>query len=270
MDSGFSLDGRVAVVTGALGLLGARHCAALARAGAHVVIADLDGEAAALAGRALAETWGRRAIGVALDVGDPASVRRLRAVVLEAFGGVDVLVNNAAVNEKVEDAAAGPIGFEDYPLEQWERAFRVNVTGAFLCCQALGAEMAQRGRGSIVNVASTYALVGPDQALYRGPDGRQTFIKSAAYPASKAALLGLTRHLASYWGRAGVRVNALCPGGVENGQEPGFVRRYGERTPLGRMAQPSDYEGAVVFLAGDASRYMTGAALVVDGGWTAW
>jgi NAD(P)-dependent dehydrogenase (short-subunit alcohol dehydrogenase family) len=296
----FSLAGRVAVVTGAAGLLGRRHCRALAAAGARVVATDLDAgaceavlrELAAAAGSAgtgggpaaagSAGTGGGpaaaaasalpEALAWAADITRPESVAALRDAVLGRFGAIDVLVNNAALNEKVESPLAGGevLRFENFPLALWEDSLKVNVTGTFLCCQLLGGEMARRGAGSIVNIASTYAVVAPDQALYRQPDGTQTFFKSAAYPTTKGAVLALTRFLAAYWGRAGVRVNALSPGGVENGQDAGFVARYAARTPLGRMADPSDYEGALVFLASDASRYMTGANLVVDGGWTIW
>ncbi|HUL79024.1 MAG TPA: SDR family oxidoreductase [Vicinamibacteria bacterium] len=267
----FSLEGRVAVVTGALGLLGRHHCAALAGAGAAVVATDVDLRGCVeLAGR-LAAAHGQPSLGHGADITVPESVRALCNAVLDRLGRVDVLVNNAAVNEKVEDPGTGaPLTFEDYPLDEWERSLRVNVTGTFLCCQAFGAEMARTGRGSIVNIASTYGIVAPDQSLYRRPDGTQAFFKSAAYPATKGAVLALTRYLAAYWGGKGVRVNALSPGGVDNGQDPTFMARYAERTPLGRMADASDYEGAIIYLASDASAYVTGANLVVDGGWTAW
>ncbi len=269
---GFSLAGRVAVVTGAAGLLGRRHCAALAAAGARVVATDLDEAACAAVVREIGGRGEGGALPWAADITRPESVAALRDAVLERCGAIDVLVNNAALNEKVESplASGEVLRFENFPLALWEDSLRVNVTGTFLCCQLLGAEMARRGAGSIVNIASTYAMVAPDQSLYRQPDGTQTFFKSAAYPTTKGAVLALTRFLAAYWGGAGVRVNALSPGGVENGQDAGFVARYAARTPLGRMADPSDYEGALVFLASDASRYMTGANLVVDGGWTAW
>jgi NAD(P)-dependent dehydrogenase (short-subunit alcohol dehydrogenase family) len=270
----FSLAGRVAVVTGAAGLLGRRHAAALARAGAHVVAADLAGapaEAAAELAAGLARSHAREMLAVPLDVTSPESVAALRDAVLARFGRLDVLVNNAALDEKVEGPGQGELlRVESHPLALWEASLRVNVTGTFLCCQALGGEMARQGGGAIVNLGSTYGVVAPDPALYRRADGTQVFWKSAAYPTAKGAVLALTRHLAAYWGSAGVRVNALSPGGVFNGQEAEFVARYAARTPLGRMADPGDYEGALVFLASDASRYMTGANLIVDGGWTAW
>lgn len=266
------LHGKVAIVTGALGLLGQEHGAALAGAGADVVVSDLDAEACHEFARKLASAYGVAALGVGTDVSSPASVDALRDRVIEQFGRADVLVNNAAIDDKFEtpNLAAELSRFEHYPVELWQRMLDVNLTGTFLCCQRVGATMAARGRGAIINVASTYGVVAPQQQIYRKPDGSQQFWKSAAYPASKGAVLALTRFLASYWGGAGVRVNALSPGGVDNGQDESFQRAYAERTPLGRMARRSDYRGAVVFLASDAAAYMTGANLIIDGGWTAW
>jgi NAD(P)-dependent dehydrogenase (short-subunit alcohol dehydrogenase family) len=264
----FSLRGRTAVVTGASGLLGQQHVRALAAAGANVVVTDLD----AAVCEEIEATLPTPAIGCALDVTKPESIQKALLQTLERFGQVDVLVNNAAVNDRFESPtlAAEQSRFENYPLAMWQHALAVNLTGVFLCCQIFGAEMARRGRGSIINIASTYGLVGPDQSLYQQADGSQTFYKSPAYPATKGAIVNFTRFLAAYWGQAGVRVNTLSPGGVENGQEATFIQNYARRTPLGRMAQPVDYQGAIVFLASDASAYMTGANLVVDGGWTAW
>lgn len=268
MSDSFSLSGKVAIVTGALGLLGRQHVLALAEAGANVAVCDLDEAGCA----ELAAGLPVPGMGLSLDVTDPASVAAVRDRLLDHFGQIDVLVNNAAINEKFEDAsaAAEQSKFENFPLSIWQQMLDVNVTGVFLCAQVFGAEMARQGKGSIINVASTYGIVAPNQDLYRRPDGSQPFFKSPAYPTTKGAVISFTRFLAAYWGEAGVRVNTLSPGGVENGQEAYFIEQYAQRTPLKRMAQPDDYRGAVVFLASDASAYMSGANLVVDGGWTAW
>ncbi|HYF03838.1 MAG TPA: SDR family oxidoreductase [Patescibacteria group bacterium] len=264
----FSLDGKVAVVTGALGLIGKEHCRALSNAGASVVVADRD-EAKC---NEFARTLQGQTLAKGVDITNEDSVRELRDAVLKEFFKIDVLVNNAAINDMVENPNADPevSKFENYPLELWKKVLDVNVTGMYLCSQILGTEMARQKSGSIINIASTYGIVAPDQSIYRRPDGSQPFFKSPAYPTTKGAVINFTRFLAAYWGSAGVRVNTLSPGGVENGQDEYFIQNYSKKTPLGRMAKPTDYKGAIVFLASDASSYMTGANLVVDGGWTAW
>ncbi|HXB94394.1 MAG TPA: SDR family oxidoreductase [Puia sp.] len=263
----FSLENKVAVVTGACGLLGTQHCEALSSAGATVVAADLD-EAACLK---LAGRLGAGHLGIGMDVTDVTSLQAARERILKAFGHIDVLVNNAAINDMFENPllAGRQSMFEHYPLEMWDRSWKVNVSGVFLTSQVLGGVMAGQGSGSIINIASTYGIVAPDQTIYRNEAGEQSFYKSPSYPVTKAAVIGFTKFLAAYWGSKGVRVNALSPGGVENQQDPFFRNNYSRKTLLGRMAAPSDYKGAIVFLASDASAYMTGANLVVDGGWTA-
>jgi len=268
MDQLFSLKGKTAIVTGATGLLGQQHCLALAGAGANLVLADLNRESC----QALADQLPHGPhLALSLDVTKPTSLETGKEIILHHFGTIDVLVNNAAVNDMFENPAlaAEQSKFENYPLNSWLRSLEVNVTGVFLASQIFGKTMAEQGGGSIINIASTYGMVGPDQSLYRMPDGTQAFYKSPAYPVTKGAVLNFTRYLAAYWGKSGVRVNSLSPGGVENGQEDWFIQNYGARTALGRMARPQDYHGALVFLASDASAYMTGANLVVDGGWTA-
>jgi NAD(P)-dependent dehydrogenase (short-subunit alcohol dehydrogenase family) len=264
----FSLDGKVAVVTGALGLLGRHHCRALAEAGANVVVGDLDGQQSQL----FAGTLPAASLGVGLDVRSRQAIQAALESTLDRFGRVDVLVNNAAINDMFESPAlaAEQSKFENYPVEMWQQSLAVNVTGVFLCAQVFGAHMARQGQGSIINIASTYGVVAPDQSLYRTPAGEQKFFKSPAYPTTKGAVIAFTKYLAAYWGDSGVRVNTLSPGGVKNGQEAHFIDRYAAKTPLKRMAEPTDYKGAIVFLASEASRYMTGANLVVDGGWTTW
>ena len=263
----FSLKNKTAIVTGALGLIGKKHCEALANAGANVVVADVNGEKS----KEFAAILGSNHLGIGVDVTNEASLKAAKDEILAKYGSIDVLVNNAAINDMFENPAmaAELSAFENYPLDAFQKSLDVNITGVFLCSQVFGTVMANQESGSIINVASTYGMVGPDQSIYRNECGEQTFYKSAAYPVTKGAVINFTRFLAAYWGNKGVRVNTLSPGGVENSQNEFFVQNYSAKTLLGRMAQSTDYQGAVVFLASDASAYMTGANLVVDGGWTA-
>lgn len=263
----FSLKDKVAIVTGACGLIGKKHCEALASAGANVIVADVNESST----KQLAASLGDRHLPVSFDVTNESDVREACAKILAKYGKIDVLVNNAAINDMFENPAmaAEKSKFENYPVDMFRKSLEVNITGVFLCSQVFGTVMAEAGKGSIINVASTYGMVGPDQSIYINPEGTQAFYKSAAYPATKGAIINFSRFLAAYWGKQGVRVNTLSPGGVENGQDAWFVHNYSAKTLLGRMARPDDYMGAIVFLASDESAYMTGANLVVDGGWTA-
>ena len=269
MSNMFHLSGKTAIVTGATGLIGQNHCKALADAGANVIVADLNIEKCNDVVSRLPNKDSHMAI--CFDITDEQDVQNARNEILARYDSIDILVNNAAINDMFENPAlAGEQSmFENYPVEMFRKSLEANVTGTFLCCQVFGSEMAKRGNGSIINIASTYGMVGPDQSIYKDKDGKQMFYKSAAYPATKGAVINFTRFLAAYWGKNGVRVNTLSPGGVENSQDDFFVQNYAAKTPLHRMAKPTDYMGAIVFLASNASAYMTGANLVVDGGWTA-
>jgi NAD(P)-dependent dehydrogenase (short-subunit alcohol dehydrogenase family) len=269
----FDLTGRVSVVTGGLGLLGRQFCRTLAGAGSAVVIVDIDGQKTAALSEEM-EKEGYRVLGSKTDITHPAAVQSMVRSTLKTFGRLDVLVNSAALDPKFDPAAqagqATPLGsFEYYPVESWKQALDVNLTGMFLCCQAAVRPMLEQGRGVIINICSTYGLVGPDQRLYQR-EGRQSSFKPVYYSVTKAGVLGLTRYLAAYYAGRNIRVNALSPGGVFHGHEPEFLKAYSARTVLGRMAEPGEMNGALLFLASDASSYMTGANLVVDGGWTAW
>lgn len=267
----FDITDRVAVVTGGAGLLGRSHAAALASAGANVVLGDIRMEAAEEAAAQISTEPGRECVPLHLDVADPQSVRAMVKSTLERFGKIDILVNNAALNPKFDPDHAGDHSnsFEEFPFEDWERAMDVNVTGMFLCAQAVAPTMVAAGSGVIVNISSTYGLVGPDQRLY-AREGEPQQYKPVTYSVAKAAALGLTRYLATYFAGKGIRVNTLTPGGVFADHDDEFVKRYSAKTVLGRMAEKEEISSALLFLVSDASSYMTGANLVVDGGWTAW
>ncbi len=269
----FDLTGRVAVLTGGAGMLGRQYTRTLLEAGAKVVVADVNADqAAAAANEAVAAVRGE-AIGWGVDVRRKAEVEAMVAAVEDRFGRIDMLINNAAIDPKFDLAVAAKQAntFEDYPLELWQQSLDVNLTGAFLCSQAMGKVMVRQRRGVVVNISSTYGVVAPDQRLYKHMgEKEQKLFKPAPYAVTKAGIAHLTRYLAAYWGDKGIRVNTLTPGGVFNSQDDEFVTKYSARTPLGRMAEQNEMNGAMLFLVSDASSYMTGANLVVDGGWTAW
>jgi 2-deoxy-D-gluconate 3-dehydrogenase len=273
----FDLHGKVAIVTGGPGLLGREFCRTLADAGASVVVADINAAAVNALTTSLIES-GYHCLGVATDVTQPESVHALVSETLSTFGRLDILVNSAAMDPKfdpeaiTEMAKRGAVSgaFEDYPLDLWRSALDVNLTGMFLCCQAAVKPMLAQGKvGSIINICSTYGLVAPDQRIYQR-DGRQSSYKPVYYPVTKAGVLGLTRYLAAYYAGTDIRVNALTPGGIYNNHDEVFLKAYSARTVMGRMADKTEMNGALLFLASDASSYMTGSNLVVDGGWTAW
>jgi NAD(P)-dependent dehydrogenase (short-subunit alcohol dehydrogenase family) len=259
----FSVADRVVVITGGSGQLGRQFTSALTARGARVVVLDLQPPSDV--------ATGDRVLFVRADVRQRESLEAALARIAETWEVPHALINNAALDSPPGSPASENGPFEDFPLGSWQRALDVNLTGAFLACQVFGGAMAQAGRGSIINVSSIYGVVSPDQRLYdyRRTAG-DTFFKPVAYSASKSGLLNLTRYLATYWADRSVRVNTLTLGGVFNGQDERFLKGYAARVPLGRMAQAAEYEGPVLFLVSDASSYMTGSNLVVDGGWTAW
>jgi NAD(P)-dependent dehydrogenase (short-subunit alcohol dehydrogenase family) len=265
----FDLSGRVALITGGAGLLGLSHARAIHEAGGIPILLDVvETDPRRLSERAQFDVEYLRC-----DITREGDVKSVLSTVVSKFGRVDILINNAANNPKVENAAdLHNNRLESMSLEQWEADLAVGLTGAMICSRVFGSEMARRGRGVIVNIASDLALIAPDQRLYT-VDGLEVDaqpVKPVSYSVVKTGLIGLTRYLATYWAGRGVRANALCPGGVENGQDPVFLRRIAERIPLGRMAHRDEYQGAILFLCSDASSYMNGAVLAVDGGRSAW
>lgn len=267
----FDLSGRGAIVTGGAGLLGSQFCKTLAQAGAGVAVVDINASAVE---KVVAEITaeGGKALAVPTDITNPDSVQAMVAKTLEAFGRVDILVNSAALDPKFDPdsiSAQGANAFEDFPLEGWKEALDVNLTGMFLCSQAAVKPMLAQGKGSIINLCSTYGLGGPDQRIYQ-QEGQPPKFKPVTYTVTKAGVVGMTKYLATYYGTKNIRVNSLTPGGVYNNHDPHFVEAYAYRTAMGRMAELHEMNGALLYLASDASSYMTGGNLVVDGGWTAW
>jgi NAD(P)-dependent dehydrogenase (short-subunit alcohol dehydrogenase family) len=273
MLSKFDLSGRVAVVTGGAGLLGKAHAHAIAGAGGIPVLADIQQGSAETLADAIQKEYKVPALGVGMDVTKKPDVENLLDIALEKFGRVDILINNAANNPKMDSESADDWArFENLSIDAWDADLAVGLTGAFLCSQVLGTEMARQGNGVIINISSDLGIIAPDQRLYEKEDtpSHKQPVKPVTYSVTKTGLIGLTRYLATYWCDQGVRVNALCPGGVDTGQSEDFKNRLHSKIPMKRMAQSDDYQGAILFLASDASSYMTGASLVIDGGRTCW
>ena len=259
----FDLSNRVIVITGAAGLLGTQYAYGLSQSGANVVLADLNETKCKSLEKKIKKKFSTKPMSIKLDLTKKESILSMTSSILKKYSKIDVLINNAAYqgNPKIRSS-----GFENLELETWNQAIDVNLTGVFLCCQSIGKQMIKQKSGNIINIASTYGLVGPDQRIY-GKSGQNSAI---FYAATKSAILNLTRYLATYWEGKGIRVNTFSPGGVENKQDPDFIKKYSKKTPLGRMAKKDEYVASMVFLASDASSYMTGSNLIVDGGWTAW
>jgi len=269
----FDLTGRVAVVTGGVGLLGAEFCRTLAEAGAAVTVVDLNASASQAVTDSLTNS-GYKALALPTDITQPDSVNVAVEKILSTFGRLDILVNSAALDPKFDPEAINkgitPGAFEDYPLDLWNSALNVNLTGMFLMTQACVKPMIEQGKkGSIINICSTYGLNGPDQRIYI-KEGKRVAFKPIYYTVTKAGVMGFTKYLATYYAETEIRVNALTPGGVFNNHEDYFVKNYSAKTILGRMAKKDEMNGALLFLASEASSYMTGNNVVVDGGWTAW
>lgn len=270
----FNLHGKIAIITGGGGMLGYQHAAAIASFGGTPVLVDISSQGLQKNRQLLETEFGTEVLALEVDVTDLQSVQASKTAVLECHQRIDILINNAARNPKVEDSA--DINFsrlENFPSDQWQQDLDVGLGGAFNCAKVYGSHMAQAGHGGvIVNIASDLGVIAPDQRLYKisGRDEHLQPVKPVTYSVVKHGLIGLTKYLATYWCEQGIRCNALSPGGVYAGQNEVFVNNLTKLIPMGRMAQPDEYRGAIVFLCSDASSYLNGANLVIDGGRSVW
>lgn len=267
----FDMTERHAIISGGAGLLGPVFAQALLDAGAIVHLLDIDATGLEKTNNALSKIYEDRIFHYVCDITNKSEVTRT-VQLIEGAGPAEVLINAAAINPKFEPGPDGVYAdngaFSTYSLENWHRSLEVNLTGMFLLSQSVSDGMKARNRGVIVNIASTYGLTGPDQRIYENTSEAERFFKPVDYSVTKAGALGFTRALATFFQNTKIRVNALSPGGVDNGLDADFVERYAAQTVLGRMAKADEYRGAMLFLCSDASSYMTGANLIIDGGWT--
>ena len=259
----FDLSDKIVVLTGAAGHLGKNYVDGLSQVGANVVLSDINYQGCKKIEKQMREKYDVDPLSVKLDLTDSKSIKCMVSKITKKYSSIDVLINNAAYqgNDRVRKTP-----FEELPLDDWNEAISVNLTGIFLICQQVGKIMKKQGAGNIINISSTYGLVAPDQRIYSN-SGQNA---GSFYSATKSAVINLTRYLASYWANTGIRVNTLSPGGVKRNQTSSFIKNYSKKTMLGRMAHNDEYIGTIIFLASDASSYMTGSNVIVDGGWTAW
>jgi len=270
----FRLDGKVIVVTGATGLLGRKHVEAIAAYGGHPVLLDLSLEEVTELADELNKQYGVNAVGYQVDITDEARIEENVRKLLDKYGRIDGLVNNAANNPKVEESSDKNFSrLENFPLDIWNQDVAVGLTGAFLCAKYYGYEIARNETGgSIVNISSDLGLMAPDQRLYaqEGLPEKQQPVKPVTYSVVKTGMIGLTRYLATYWAEKNVRCNAMCPGGIINGQPDVFIAEVSSRIPMNRLAQSGEYQGTLLWMLSDASSYLNGSVVSVDGGRTAW
>lgn len=268
-DDLFDLTGKVAIVTGGAGLLGQVFCQALVTAGADVAIIDIDKNKADETARKISKEQNQKVLAFACDITSPDSVVTMVEDVVDRLGRIDILLNNAASKGSNLDQFFAE--FENYSLQTWREVMAVNVDGLFLVAQSVGNQMKAQGGGSIIQISSIYGVVAPDQRIYEGSEYNGRAINTPAiYSVSKAAVIGLTSYLSTYWADSKIRVNTLTPGGIASGQNSEFNKKYSNRVPLGRMGEATELVGALIYLASDASSYVTGQNIIVDGGLSAW
>jgi NAD(P)-dependent dehydrogenase (short-subunit alcohol dehydrogenase family) len=265
----FDLSGKIAIVTGGAGLLGKEHTLALIDSGAFVWVADIDYQEA----KNFCKSLDGRGSPILLNVGDNESVKGALKKILSQSGVINILINNAAINPSVN--SNGDINssrLEYFDLEDWNNQINVGLTGAFLCSKYFGSWMAKNNSGVILNIASDLSVIAPDQRIYRkkGIDENKQQVKPITYSIIKTALIGLTKYLATYWADNNIRVNALSPGGIYDNQNEDFIQKLTSLIPLGRMAKRDEYRSAIQFLCSDASSYMTGQNIIIDGGRSVW
>lgn len=271
----YKITNKVIVITGGAGLIGRRHAQAVLEGEGIPVLLDIFEDALERAKEELLFQYPNGSVFTYVsDITSREALEKVRDDLLAQFGHIDGLINNAANNPKMEGGSKnmGAIRFHNLPLSIWQDDMNVGLTGAFLCCQVFGYEMEKQESGVIINVSSDYGIISPNQNIYRkeGASEDQQTVKPVSYSVVKHGIMGLTKYLATYWAKKGIRVNTLCPASLENGQDPDFIRRLSELVPMGRMSRPEEYPATVLYMLSDASSYMTGATVVLDGGRTIW